>query len=527
MILEKNTAIPKPETESLCIACREVIKPGASICPACGSSQNRFHRFSDILKWIGGITAVLSLLILSTQVQELLGQWQRTDKAVITRIEGAKLQREVNDLLGAMRQLQEALKIDPTSGKAKAFEAELAMEYIRKIVAVDESPHPLRQYDLIKEDGLEQTLYQRAVSADVKQRATIMAHLGWFDILRFRSGVKGLDLELHFKRALELDPDNFYANLMWAAWIPSRYNPAQYDDQNGLARQHFEKALAVAGDKRRWVRELQLEAFTNWNIERLRIGLEMHRLGEFPDLYVYPIRPFTDIISQRHLQEPAWDELNEHFSPVELMEITDWLLTVLPAIKDEDSRHIQGQHREALYLARGKVLETEKPYLALDNYLLSQSVFFERLRCKECSLYAFGSFPDILASYIEPLASALNVQTMPGLVLYGGSPNSTARNAGMLNGDLILRINGKIIHSKEDLPDEQTPGELTAQVLRNGQILELTFPAEGHGIGTRPILVTSQFWDEPLDKSTLGQLYRKWINPHNGNKGAKQDQANL
>jgi len=49
---------------SSCVACLEPIRNGARICPHCGASQlpQRWHNFSEVLKWIGGMVTIVSCL---------------------------------------------------------------------------------------------------------------------------------------------------------------------------------------------------------------------------------------------------------------------------------------------------------------------------------------------------------------------------------------------------------------------------------------------------------------------------------
>ena len=61
-----------------CIACIESIHKDAKICPFCRSSQHISPSLSvtlNIIKWIGGITAVVSLLLAVTQLNNYLEGW--------------------------------------------------------------------------------------------------------------------------------------------------------------------------------------------------------------------------------------------------------------------------------------------------------------------------------------------------------------------------------------------------------------------------------------------------------------------
>ena len=48
-----------------CAACQEIIMEGALVCPKCRSPQQpqRWGTFFSVLKWIGGFTAIISVII--------------------------------------------------------------------------------------------------------------------------------------------------------------------------------------------------------------------------------------------------------------------------------------------------------------------------------------------------------------------------------------------------------------------------------------------------------------------------------
>ena len=518
METERNDAKTVSSRTSRCIACLEPINQGASICPSCGSSQSRFHRFSPALKWIGGITAVLSLVMLATQVQGLISQWQRTQEAVQERVEGARLQQEMGDLIGALREVSGALELDPTSSDARAFQVELVLSYLQETNAIAEDAKPFERYDQVVEENkdLINILYRGAASADGDRKATLMAFLGWLNILRLRSGLEDIDPDQHFSYALKLDPDNLYANLMWAAWIPNRYNPNSYDEQAGMARSMFALALEVAGDKRRWVREMQVHAYRNRQHELLRIGLDMHRHGEFQDIRNYPIGPFLDLISQDHLRERAWTELNESFTSDELVQITDWLLSTLPPLGQEDMRRqVQNKYREALLVAQGRLRQAQgKHSEALNRYLLAQGLFIARSRFNNGMRYAAREFGDVIVELIRDVATAQGIGTNTALVSFGRSHISTAHEAGLKDGDVILRINDKDLHHQATLPDTDAEGTVNAQILRDGKIVPLRFSSLDHGISVREIEVVPELWSRDISAARLEALYFQWVDPN-------------
>lgn len=503
--------------QKLCIACKEPIHENASLCPHCATPQHqsKWHYFTLSLKWIGGFTAILSLVIVANQTQDLLGQWKNTQETVNERVEGAKLQREIGDLNGAFQQLKQALELDPSSSEARKFEVELAMEQLRRVMVIDVRHSHRDQYQSIQENQLGLVLYRGAVSAADEERATIMAHLGWLDILRHRNGIEGLNIDLHFSKALKLDPNNLYANVMWGSWIPNRYNPSKdTEDKVALSRKHFARALQHK-EQRRYVRRLQRQAYRDHPLELLRIGYEMYRSGELPALQPYPTRPFVDLISQAHQRQRSWDALTQQFSLEELLALTAWLLVEYPDLESESGVYANEQRKEALYYAKGKILvEMGKDKNALDAFLKSQSLFIERIKFTS-SRYAEKELQNSINPQLEALAKRLDIPLKPALVSYGGYANGGAMTAGLENGDLILFFNGVPLHSQSRLPERGSdPTTASIEVLRSGKLLTIEFQANRHGINSRQILVPAALWDRETTEMQRQQLHQTWINPH-------------
>jgi tetratricopeptide (TPR) repeat protein len=512
---EKNT---DQKTQAICIACRETIIPGASLCPHCNSYQRKsiLNFLSVGLKWVGGFTAIFSLVILVNQTQNLLEKLKSTQEAVSQRVASAKLQSKIGDYSGAFQQIKQALVLNPSSPKANSFEVELAMDYLRSIKAIDKRIRVVEQYNSTKDYQLGLILYRGAVSATtVQEKATILAHLGWLNILRMRSGTDDLDIDYHFKKALEIDPDNLYANAMWGAWIPNQYNEASYEEGVlPLSRKLFKKALQNQ-EARRYVRELQVKAYKSHSLELLRIGHEMYETGEFRDIQPFPIQAFR-INSREHLRERDWKELTDNFSLEKILALTEWLLAEYPSFDNESILWANGALKETLYFSQGRVL-TELGYYqrALEALRKTQSLFIARLKYSS-TLHAEKDISGQAKNRLTALAKELAIELAPVLISYGGSHQSTAKEAGLMSGDAILFLNGKPLHFKTDYKETNISEEIaTVKVLRDGRLVEIKFPAAENGIHTRQILAPITLWETAISsETTLEELYRVWINPH-------------
>jgi hypothetical protein len=121
-------------------------------------------------------------------------------------------------------------------------------------------------------------LYQALEPAGGARAADLLAHLGWADFLRSRDGVGGLRPESFYRRALEQDPDNPYANAMWGHWILwQRGSLAE-------AQARFHRARS-SGREREYVRSLQIAALMLFSdaplqFEAVRVANEMRGSGE-------------------------------------------------------------------------------------------------------------------------------------------------------------------------------------------------------------------------------------------------------
>ena len=86
-----------------CVACYESIHSKAVKCRYCGTEQNPkpWNAVARVLKWMGGITAVISLVLGTVQINGLFSDWQERKVAVSQLIEAAALQTDASDYKGA------------------------------------------------------------------------------------------------------------------------------------------------------------------------------------------------------------------------------------------------------------------------------------------------------------------------------------------------------------------------------------------------------------------------------------------
>jgi hypothetical protein len=120
----------------------------------------------------------------------------------------------------------------------------------------------------------------------------------------------------------------------------------------------------------------------------------------------------------------------------------------------------------------------------------------------------------VIIDLIRGAATELEIATDTALVSLGGSHVSTARDAGLKDGDVILRINDEDLHSQNALPDIDSDGTVNAQILRDGKILPLSFSSLDNGIAVREIEVVPELWSRDISAPNLEALYFKWVDPN-------------
>ncbi len=248
---------------SECVGCREPIRPGARVCPHCATVQRprRWSALGQVLKWMAGVTALACLVLAVAMLGSLYASWRERQAAVTDLVAAARLQGDTGDYAGAWRLLEEALHREPGIAPARELRAVLAMKWLRSLASADGESFS-QTLDLLLP-----ALYVGTVEGDPVSRADGLAHLGWANFLRAREGVRGLEIEDYYRRALASDPSNVFAHAMWGHWLLWPGNPRTEESERvARAFDHFEAALQT-GRARRDVRALQLRALMNYELD--------------------------------------------------------------------------------------------------------------------------------------------------------------------------------------------------------------------------------------------------------------------
>jgi hypothetical protein len=208
-------------------------------------------KFSDVLKWIGYATAILSLIAGISGIEKVVADRVEAHRKIDSFLASEQIQLQGRDYRSAWQSLDLASQVDPGSAPVHDAQEALAMEWLENIQVGENE----RFSDIAEK--LEPVLTRGAASAKTATRqADLLAHLGWSYFLRSRDGGTGLDPAGAYAEAVKKDQNNPYAQAMWGHWI--LWN----SHEPGGAAPHFSSALA-SNRHRDYVRRLQLSALLN------------------------------------------------------------------------------------------------------------------------------------------------------------------------------------------------------------------------------------------------------------------------
>jgi hypothetical protein len=208
-------------------------------------------KFSTVLKWVGSVTAILSLIAGIREITTVAANRVEARRHVSALLASERIQAQGRDYAWAWQSLDQASKIDPDSAAVHDAQENLAMEWLENITVQGNG-----KFSDITEK-LDPVLTRGAAAAKTGQRqADLLAHLGWSYFLRSREGENGPDPAGTYADATRRDHNNPYAQAMWGHWI--LWNNGAAED----AARHFSAALE-SNRERGFVSRLQLSALLN------------------------------------------------------------------------------------------------------------------------------------------------------------------------------------------------------------------------------------------------------------------------
>ncbi len=221
-------------------------------------------RTEVVLRWVGAITAVLSLIFAVQKLIQTVGEDNDRQRRVREFSEVASLQQQAGDYASAWASSEAALKaaesggtfaklfrrVDEQTQELRAQRQDLAMNWLRNARASGGQTFA----SLV--DRVLPTLDQGAAAVQGERKADLSAHIGWAYFLRSRDGSGGGDPQRAYEAALQADARNPFAHAFLGHWTVWNGGSLQ------AAEEHFTAALA-ADREREWVRTMQLAALGN------------------------------------------------------------------------------------------------------------------------------------------------------------------------------------------------------------------------------------------------------------------------
>ena len=217
-----------------------------------------------VLKWVGSITAILSLFFgvyqLATMVSDARARARHIDEVYVI----GKAQQSAGDFPAAWDSFGEAGrsaeeggmiakmagKLDAAQAKVRLAQEDLAIAWLQDMHAGSDEKFSATV------DKLLPSLMRGAATATAQRRADLLAHVGWAYFLKSRDGMSGADPARSYAEAIASDAANPYAHAYWGHWILwTRGNL-------GTAMQHFTAAVASRRELA-FVRSIELAALTN------------------------------------------------------------------------------------------------------------------------------------------------------------------------------------------------------------------------------------------------------------------------
>jgi len=214
------------------------------------------------LKWVGAITALISLVLGVNQVTSIFSEAGERRRHIAELEHVASEQQKAGDYAAAWSSLGEALKaadqgsylanvaghLDTERLALRTAEEDLAMTWLRDVRVPDGGT-----FSQVV-DPLAVVVTRGTVSAAGIRKADLLGHLGWAYFLKSRDGSTAGNPEDSYRQALDIDPANPFAHAHWGHWI--LWRRGSFED----ASRHFAAAVA-SGRARPYVRRIQLAAF--------------------------------------------------------------------------------------------------------------------------------------------------------------------------------------------------------------------------------------------------------------------------
>jgi hypothetical protein len=244
---------------------------------------------ATVLKWAGGITALLSLLFALQQLTQLISDTRERKRSTAELYDTGKLQQSAADYAAAWSSFEQGLsaaqpggqlakltgQLDKERRDLRAAQEDLAMEWLQNIRVSLTAGESFT--DAVA--PLAPVLTRGITAASGSRKADLLAHFGWANFLRWREGRRELNPETQYQQALQIDSLNPYAHANLGHWLLWTRSERALPE----AKAHFATALR-AKRARIDVRSKQVAAIeglgTDGEPEYIRVLADMRRQNE-------------------------------------------------------------------------------------------------------------------------------------------------------------------------------------------------------------------------------------------------------
>ncbi|HKV60623.1 MAG TPA: hypothetical protein VJO16_01815 [Candidatus Acidoferrum sp.] len=312
-------------------------------------------KFSTVLKWVGSLTAFLSLFFGIRQLVKIVSDRFEDSRKIDALLKSEDVELKVRDYAAAWRSLEQASQVNLNSAKVHLAQENLAMAWLEDV--------HLREGEKFSgiSEKVEPVLSRGVASTKGSQRsADLLAHIGWAYFLRSRDGVFGLDPVSAYSKAAAQDKNNPYAEAMWGHWI--LWNRGKLSE----ASQHFSSALA-SGRRRDFVRLLQFAALENCpdgecDAEIIRVANDIRKENGAIDADTVH-RIYSNYYGRVFSPSPLTNQFLNVIPPAEHLATFHWLFDGLDF--DESESKLRSGYLATLEEAAGQRQEALANYRAL------------------------------------------------------------------------------------------------------------------------------------------------------------------
>jgi hypothetical protein len=239
-----------------CASCAEPIKAGARLCPQCGAAQSEGWTGARILKGVGALVSVLTLMFALQRVYGAWDDYATRQRSVAESVASARTLFEKGAHEAAWELLEAAQLVDSTSAEVRTAQIEVAADWLMSGFRPgghwgQEGPAAICQ-------RIHPQLVIASVLAEGEERAALDALIAWSNLSRGQVGMTARrDLGAEFRAAVAHSPESFYANLLLGYW------QATNGADPFAAIESWDRALATGHDEE-LVRNVAVRALSGY-----------------------------------------------------------------------------------------------------------------------------------------------------------------------------------------------------------------------------------------------------------------------